>query len=42
MKKLTTSEVKEQLDTKLSSWKLESDQLVREFNLKILLKLLGL
>ena len=41
MKKLTTSEVKEQLDTKLSSWKLESDQLVREFKFEDFIEAFG-
>ena len=41
MKKLTTSEVKEQLDTKLSSWKLESYQLVREFKFKDFIETFG-
>lgn len=41
MKKLTTSEVKEQLNTKLSSWKLESDQLVREFKFKDFIEAFG-
>lgn len=41
MKKLTTSEVKEQLDIKLSSWKLESHQLVREFKFKDFIEAFG-
>lgn len=41
MKKLTAEEVQKELDTKLKLWKLESDQLVREYKFKDFIEAFG-
>lgn len=41
MKKLTAAELQKELDTKLKLWKLESDQLVREYKFKDFIEAFG-
>ena len=41
MKKLTAEEVQKELDTKLKLWKIESDQLVREYTFKDFIEAFG-
>ena len=41
MKKLTAEEVQKALDTKLKLWKIESDQLVREYKFKDFIEAFG-
>lgn len=41
MKKLTAEEVQKELDTKLKLWKIESDQLVREYKFKDFIEAFG-
>ena len=41
MKKVATAEVQKHLESKLSSWKLEKEQLVREFKFKDFIEAFG-
>lgn len=41
MKKLAQKEIQKHLDEKLSSWKLEKDQIIREFKFKDFIEAFG-